>query len=173
MKVWKGRPKIQWTRAIYRRADYTLHDCFFFYKADRFDVRGGEHLKLINKYYLTDFGFKYYILHNPTLELQQLVENVVYFELKRRRYKVSTGRIKDREVDFVTQGNDGQIRYIQVAVSITNQEKLDQELAVFKLIKDNYPKYILTMDEIFVPDRNGIKTMNIIDFLLGRSELNW
>ncbi len=104
--------------------------------------------------------------------MQQLVENVVYFELKRRRYKVSTGRVKDREVDFVTQGNDGQIRYIQVAVSITNQEKLDQELAVFKLIKDNYPKYILTMDEIFVPDHNGIKTMNIIDFLLGRSELN-
>ena len=153
-----------------------LCDCFFFHKADRFDVRGGEHLKLINKYYLTDFltdfGFKYYILHNPTLELQQLVENVVYFELKRRRYKVSTGRVKDREVDFVTQGNDGQIGYIQVAVSIINQEKLDQELAVFKLIKDNYPKYILTMDEIFVPDHNGIKTLNIIDFLLGKSELN-
>ena len=149
-----------------------LCDCFFFYKADRFDVRGGEHLKLINKYYLTDFGFKYYILHNPTLELQQLVENVVYFELKRRRYKVSTGRVKDKEVDFVTQGNDGQIRYIQVTVSIINQEKLDQELAVFKLIKDNYPKYILTMDEIFVPDHNGIKTLNIIDFLLGKSELN-
>ena len=149
-----------------------LCDCFFFYKADRFDVRGGEHLKLINKYYLTDFGFKYYILHNPTLELQQLVENVVYFELKRRRYKVSTGRVKDKEVDFVTQGNDGQIRYIQVAVTVADQEKLNQELASFKLIKDNYPKYILTMDDIFVPDHNGIKTINIIDFLLGKSDLN-
>lgn len=149
-----------------------LCDCFFFYKADRFDVRGGEHLKLINKYYLTDFGFKYYILHNPTLELQQLVENVVYFELKRRRYKVSTGRVKDKEVDFVTQGNDGQIRYIQVAVTVADQEKLNQELASYKLIKDNYPKYILTMDDIFVPDHNGIKTINIIDFLLGKSDLN-
>jgi predicted AAA+ superfamily ATPase len=149
-----------------------LCDCFFFYKADRFDVRGGEHLKLINKYYLTDFGFKYYILHNPTLELQQLVENVVYFELKRRRYKVSTGRVKDKEVDFVTQGNDGQIRYIQVAVTVADQEKLNQELASFKLIKDNYPKYILTMDDIFVPDHNGIKTINVIDFLLGKSDLN-
>lgn len=149
-----------------------LCDCFFFYKADRFDVRGGEHLKFINKYYLTDFGFKYYILHNPTLELQQLVENVVYFELKRRRYKVSTGRVKDKEVDFVTQGNDGQIRYIQVAVTVADQEKLNQELASYKLIKDNYPKYILTMDDIFVPDHNGIKTINIIDFLLGKSDLN-
>lgn len=149
-----------------------LCDCFFFYKADRFDVRGGEHLKLINKYYLTDFGFKYYILHNPTLELQQLVENVVYFELKRRRYKVSTGRVKDKEVDFVTQGNDGQIRYIQVAVTVADQEKLNQELASYKLIKDNYPKYILTMDDIFVPDHNGIKTINIIDFLLGKSDLS-
>lgn len=60
-----------------------LADCFFIYKAPRFDVRGGEHLKLINKYYLTDFGFKYYILNNPTLELQQLGEDVVYLELLR------------------------------------------------------------------------------------------
>ena len=149
-----------------------LCDCFFFYKADRFDVRGGEHLKLINKYYLTDFGFKYYILHNPTLELQQLVENIIYFELKRRRYKVSTGRVKDKEVDFVTQGNDGRIRYIQVAVSVANEEKLKQELAAFKLIKDNYPKYILTMDEVFVPDHNGVRTINIIDFLLGKEDLD-
>jgi predicted AAA+ superfamily ATPase len=149
-----------------------LCDCFFFYKADRFDVRGGEHLKLINKYYLTDFGFKYYILHNPILELQQLVENIIYFELKRRRYKVSTGRVKDKEVDFVTQGNDGRIRYIQVAVTVANEEKLKQELAAFKLIKDNYPKYILTMDEVFVPDHNGVRTINIIDFLLGKKDLD-
>lgn len=149
-----------------------LCDCFFFYKADRFDVRGGEHLKLINKYYLTDFGFKYYILHNPTLEVQQLVENIVYFELRRRRYKVSTGRVKDKEVDFVTQGNDGRIRYIQVAVSVTDEGKLLQELAAFKLIKDNYPKYILTMDEVFVPDHNGVSTINIVDFLLGTSDLD-
>jgi len=149
-----------------------LVDCFFVYKADRFDVRGGEHLKLINKYYMTDFGFKYYILHNPTIELQQLVENVVFLELRRRRYKVSTGKVDDKEVDFIVQGNDGMIRYIQVAVSVSDEAKLEQELEVFRLIKDNYPKYLLTMDEVFVPNHDGIITMNIIDFLLERKPIN-
>ena len=146
-----------------------LTDCFFMYKADRFDVVGGEHLKQINKYYLTDFGFSYYILHSPAIELQQLVENVVYLELKRRRFKVSTGKVDDREVDFVAQGPDGVIRYVQVAVSVSAREKLDQELSVFKAIRDNYPKYLLTLDEVFVPDHAGVRTMNVIDYLLGHS----
>jgi len=149
-----------------------LVDCFFVYKAPRFDVRGGEHLKLINKYYLTDFGFKYYILNNPTLELQQLVEEVVYFELLRRRYKVSTGKVDDREVDFVAQGNDGRVRYVQVAVSVADADKLRQELAAFELIDDNYPCYILTMDEVYTPDHGGIRTLNVIDFLMGRAMLD-
>ena len=149
-----------------------LTDCFFLYKADRFDVTGGGHLKQINKYYLTDFGFKYYILHNPTVELQQLVENVVYFELKRRRCKVSTGKVEDKEVDFVIQENDGRIRYVQVAVSISDEAKLRQELAVFKGIHDNHPKYLMTLDEIFVADHAGIRTLNIIDFLLGKQALD-
>lgn len=149
-----------------------LVDCFFVYKADRFDVRGGEHLMLINKYYMTDFGFKYYILHNPTIELQQLVENVVFLELKRRRYRVSTGKVDDKEVDFVVQGDDGMIRYVQVAVSVADEAKLKQELEVFRLIKDNYPKYLLTMDEVFVPNHDGILTMNILDFLTGRRPID-
>jgi len=149
-----------------------LSDCFLFYKADRFDVCGGEHLKQINKYYLTDFGFKYYLLQNPTLELQQLVENVVFFELKRRRCKVSTGKVDDKEVDFVIQGTDGRIRYVQVATSVADEQKLAQELAAFSAIKDNHPKYLLTLDEIFVPDHGGIRTLNIIDFLLERCDLD-
>ncbi|MBQ7189421.1 MAG: ATP-binding protein [Kiritimatiellae bacterium] len=148
-----------------------LTDCFFMYKVDRFDVVGGEHLKQINKYYLTDFGFSYYILHSPAVELQQLLENVVYLELKRRRFKVATGKVDDREVDFVAQGQDGIMRYVQVAVSVSAQEKLNQELAVFKSIRDNYPKYLLTMDEVFVPDHAGVRTVNVIDYLLGRVDL--
>lgn len=149
-----------------------LTDCFFIYKAPRFDVRGGENLRLINKYYLTDFGFKYYILHNPTLELQQLVENVVYLELLRRRYKVATGKVDDREIDFVIQGGDGRVRYIQVAVSVADSDKLNQELSSFKALPDNYPRYILTMDEVFAPDHNGVRTLNVVDFLLGKAVLD-
>ena len=70
------------------------------------------------------------------------------------------------------QGNDGRIRYVQVAVSIADPDKLAQELAVFGCIKDNYPKYLLTMDDVFVPDHNGVRTLNVIDYLLGRCELD-
>lgn len=78
----------------------------------------------------------------------------------------------DREVDFVVQGDDGRMRYIQVAVSVADEEKLKQELAVFEAIKDNYPKYLLTLDDVFVADHDGIRTLNIIDFLLERANVN-
>ena len=148
-----------------------LADCYFLYKVDRFDVKGGEMLKLINKYYLTDFGFKCHILGNPDVEVQQLLENTVYLELLRRRYKVATGKVSDKEIDFVVKGTDGIIRYIQVAVTISTREKFQQETAAFATIRDNYPKYILTLDEVFVSDRNGVQVLNVIDFLTGRADL--
>ena len=79
----------------------TLQDCYFIYKADRYDVVGKEYLKLINKYYVTDFGFKYYILNNKTVEIPQILENLIFLELKRRRFKVATGKVDDKEVDFI------------------------------------------------------------------------
>lgn len=145
----------------------TLQDCFFIYKADRYDVVGKEYLKLINKYYVTDFGFKYYILNNKTIELSQLLENLIFIELKRRRYKVATGKVDDKEVDFIVKDSDDKIKYIQVAVSVMDSDKLEQELRPFKSIDDNYPKYIITLDDYFTQDHNGIKTINAIDFLLG------
>ena len=147
-----------------------LSDCYFLYKADRFDVKGGELLKLINKYYLTDFGFKYHILSNPDLEVQQLLENTVFLELVRRRYKVATGKVDDKEVDFVVKGGDGMIRYIQVAVTVATHEKFAQEAAVFDVIRDNYPKYIITLDDTFVTERNGIQIVNVIDFMSERDK---
>lgn len=149
-----------------------LVDCFFIYKAPRFNVYGGANLKQINKYYLTDFGFKYHILNNPTLEVQQLLENVVYFEFLHRRYKVATGKVEDKEVDFMIQDLNGRIKYVQVAVSVSDPDKLKQELESFKGIRDNYPKYILTLDEVFAPDHNGIRTLNVVDYLLGKQDLD-
>lgn len=159
------------TKVSYNTVDSyfeTLQDCFFIYKADRYDVVGKEYLQLINKYYVTDFGFKYYILNNKTIELSQFLENLIYLELKRRRYKVATGKIDDKEVDFIIKDNSDKIKYIQVAVTVMEQEKLEQELRPFQYINDNYPKYIITLDEIFTKDHNGITTINAIDFLLGR-----
>ena len=146
----------------------TLQDCFFIYKADRYDIVGKEYLKLINKYYVTDFGFKYYILNNRTVELSQILENLVFLELKRRRFKIATGKIAEKEVDFIVKdANDGLI-YIQVAVTVMDETKLEQELRPFREIEDNYPKYIITLDDLFVKDHDGIKTINALDFLLGQ-----
>ena len=146
----------------------TLQDCFFIYKADRYDIVGKEYLKLINKYYVTDFGFKYYILNNRTVELSQILENLVFLELKRRRFKIATGKIAEKEVDFIAKdANDGLI-YIQVAVTVMDETKLEQELRPFREIEDNYPKYIITLDDLFVKDHDGIKTVNALDFLLGQ-----
>ena len=142
-----------------------MTDACILHKADRFDVVGGEHLKLINKYYLNDFAFKYHILGNPTIEVQQLLENAVFLELKRRNYRVSTGKVKNKEVDFVVQGSDGTPEYIQVAVTVATPEKLAQEMAAFDAIADNHPRKIITMDPIFAVDHRGVKTINIIDFL--------
>ena len=145
----------------------TLQDCFFIYKADRYDVVGKEYLKLINKYYVTDFGFKYYILNNSTVEIPQVLENLVFLELKRRRYKIATGKVDDKEVDFIVKDTTDQIKYIQVAATVMEEEKLQQELRPFAEIRDNYPKYIITLDDYFVADHGGVKTINAIDFLLG------
>ena len=89
----------------------------------------------------------------------------------RRRYKVATGKVADKEVDFVVKGSDGIIRYIQVAVTIATREKFQQEAAAFTAITDNYPRYVLTLDDVFVPDRNGVQVINAIDFLVGRADL--
>ncbi|MEG0834815.1 MAG: ATP-binding protein [Christensenellaceae bacterium] len=158
------------TKVVYNTvASYfeTLQDCFFIYKADRYDVVGKEYLKLINKYYVTDFGFKYYILNNKMIELPQLLENLIFLELKRRRYKIATGKVDNKEVDFIVKSNDDHLKYIQVAVTVMSEDKLKQELAVFAEIRDNYPKYIITLDDLYTPDHDGIKTINAIDFLLG------
>ena len=146
----------------------TLQDCYFIYKADRYDVVGKEYMKLIHKYYVTDFGFKYYILNNKTVEIPQILENLIFLELKRRRFKVATGKVDDKEVDFIVKDTSDQIKYIQVAVTVLEEEKLKQELRPFYEIKDNYPKYIITLDDYFVPDHDGVKTISAIDFLSGR-----
>lgn len=147
----------------------TLQDCFFIYKADRYDIVGKEYLKLINKYYVTDFGFKYYILNNKTIELSQILENLIFLELKRRRFKVATGKVAEKEVDFIAKDTNNDLLYIQVAVTVMDEAKLQQELRPFCEINDNYPKYIITLDDVFVKDHDGIKTINALDFLLGRS----
>lgn len=143
-----------------------LEDCFFLYRPERFDVVGGNLLKLIHKYYLADLGFRRYLTETSGIELQQLLENAVYLELRSRRYEVLTGKVDTREVDFVVRDERGQRQYIQVAVTIATPEKLEQELAPFAKISDNYPRFIITLDDYFISDQKGVKIVNAIDFML-------
>ncbi|MBR1676724.1 MAG: ATP-binding protein, partial [Clostridia bacterium] len=101
-----------------------------------------------------------------TVELPQILENLIFLELKRRRYKIATGKVAEKEVDFIIKDGES-IKYVQVAVSVMDEEKLKQELRPFGEIKDNYPKYIITLDDYFIKDHGGVKTINAIDFLLG------
>ncbi len=136
-------------------------------KADRYDIARKEYLKLINNYYVTDFGFKYYILNNQSLS--QLLENLIFLELKQRRYKVATGKVAKKEADFIVKDRADKIKDVQVAVTVMDNDKLKQELRPFDDIKDNYPKYIITLDDYFIKDHNGVTTINAIDFLLGQN----
>lgn len=89
-------------------------------------------------------------------------------ELKRRRFKVATGKVAEKEVDFIIKDNSDRVQYIQVAVTVMDEDKLKQELRPFYEINDNYPKYIITLDDYFVKDHDGVITINALDFLLGQ-----
>lgn len=88
--------------------------------------------------------------------------------MKRRRFKVATGKVAEKEVDFIIKDNSDRVQYIQVAVTVMDEDKLKQELRPFYEINDNYPKYIITLDDYFVKDHDGVITINALDFLLGQ-----
>ena len=142
-----------------------LENAFIVYKADRSDIRSKAILKTLGKYYLADTGIRNIILGYRNIDEGHLLENVVYLELLRRGYKVNIGKTQNYEVDFVAE-NIETIKYYQVSRSIVNEEVRDREIRSLESISDNYEKIILTMDKTINKDFNGIKIINIIDFLL-------
>lgn len=147
-------------------------DAFIWYQADRYDVRGRKVLKTQNKYYLVDMGIRNMLMNDKVEDTGHILENIVYLELLRRGYKVYVGKIdyknKDREVvtkeiDFVAETPDG-LEYYQVSDTMNDTKTLERELSSLKLIKDNYPKYILTRD-YGTKDYDGIKQLNVLEWL--------
>ncbi|MBQ4262838.1 MAG: ATP-binding protein [Bacilli bacterium] len=145
-----------------------LLDSYIIYKASRYDIKGKEYLKTGDKYYVSDLGLRKYLL-GEIKDLGSILENIIYLELKRRNYEIYIGKNGDSEVDFVIKNNEG-LKYIQVALSVRNEETLKRELHSLQTINDNYPKYIITLDYDKV-SYEGIKQINAIDFLLGREEI--
>ena len=150
-----------------------LIDSYIVYKASRYDIKGKEFLKTQEKYYAIDIGLRYYMLGQSSgKDMGHILENVVYLELLRRGYKVYIGKYDDLEVDFVAKNSKNTI-YYQVALTTredesTNNKILERELAPLKKINDNYPKYILTLDDDLDADFNGIKKINVLDWLLNK-----
>lgn len=142
-----------------------LINSFIIYKVPRYDIKGKELLKTNDKYYIADTGLKYFLTKNSTNDLGHMLENIVYLELLSRGYNVFVGKNGSLEVDFVAIKNDI-IEYYQVSQTIINAETLERELKSLQNIKDNYPKYILTMDTITEGNYNGIQCINILKWLL-------
>lgn len=143
-----------------------LVDSYLFYKVQRYDIKGKMHLKSECKYYICDTGLRNMILSATNKDIGHQIENIVYLELRRRGYSVNIGKAsRDTEVDFVAVRNK-QTEYYQVAASVLDEETLKRELRPLKQIKDDYSKFLLTLDD-FTADHDGIRQMNLVDWLEG------
>lgn len=142
-----------------------LAESYIFYPAERFDIVGKEILKSSKKWYIVDLGIRNHILPRKNYDLGFSIENIVYFELLRRGYKVNIGKYGNSEVDFVAQKN-GVLTYYQVTADMTNETTFEREITPLRNIKDNYEKIVLTLDKFSVGNYEGIKVVNLIDWLL-------
>lgn len=138
-------------------------EAFLVYRVARNDLLGKKILNVNEKYYIADHGIREAIMENNQKNINQVLENIVYFEMLRRGYNVKIGKVDKLEVDFVCKKN-GETIYIQVSYLLASEDTKEREFSVLENIKDNYPKYVLSMDE-FDMSRNGIKHMNLIEFL--------
>lgn len=144
----------------------TLVESYIFYKANRYDIKGRQHLSTQEKYYMVDLGLRSALLgKNLNIDRGHLLENVVYLELLRRNNQVWVGKIYNLEVDFVCRTPDGDTKYVQVAQTLQNPETLERELKPFDKIADHHEKLIITMD-YESGSYNGVKHINVIDWLL-------
>lgn len=142
-----------------------LSNSYIIYPAKCFDVRGKRLLKLQQKFYAVDMGLRRMLLSNQVRDTGRILENVVFLELKRRFDSVYVGRVDDLEIDFIAQGNEG-TAYFQVSESVSDRKVLERELAPLCKVGDNYPKYLLTLDDTDPIDHTGIMQINALDWML-------
>ena len=144
-----------------------LTDSLLVHEVSRYNIKGKEFLSTLSKYYVTDLGLRQMILGNRNIDMGHILENVIYLELLRRKGNVYVGQFDKNEIDFVVI-NSNEIEYYQVALTVLDENTLKRELDAFKNIKDNYPKYLITLDDVMVnTDYDGIKVVNALEWLLG------
>lgn len=143
-------------------------DALLFEKVERYDLKGKRLLETYEKYYMSDIGLRFATLGYTSDSISAQLENIVYLELKSRDYKITIGKLDDLEIDFIATKGTEKI-YIQVSTQLTNDKVIEREYRSLEIVKDSFPKYVLSLDKGFETSRNGIRWMNIVDFLLGNS----
>ncbi|WP_320929495.1 ATP-binding protein [Hungatella sp.] len=147
-----------------------LTESLLLYEAGRYNIKGKQYLTQQSKYYAVDIGLRNVLVRGKDSDVGHILENIVYLELLRRGYRVYVGQMSDGEVDFVAISSEETI-YYQVAATTLEESTLERELAPLRKIQDNYPKYLLTLDELFNNvDYEGIKKRNVLEWLLKKSE---
>lgn len=142
-----------------------LLESYFFYEIKRFDIKGKEYLRTLGKYYIVDIGLRNFLLGFRNRDSGHAIENVVYFELLRRGYDVAIGKIDNQEVDFIATTADDKL-YIQVTESMQSEDVRKRELAPLQKIRDNYEKIVLSLEPGLDVSYDGIKSLNLVDWLL-------
>lgn len=148
----------------------SLCESFFVYECKRYNIKGKQLLKTLGKYYLVDIGLRKMLLGSRAFDAGRILENIVYLELLHRQKKVYIGKMDSLEVDFVAM-DENNITYYQVAATVRDEATLKRELASLQQINDQYPKYILTLDEDPTADYDGIKRINALKWLIGEIEI--
>ncbi|KDE65328.1 ATPase [Fusobacterium necrophorum BL] len=144
-----------------------LVESLLIYEVTRYNIKGKEFLSTLAKYYVADLGLRQVMLGNRNIDRGHILENVIYLELLRRKGNVYVGQLDKREIDFVVV-NANEIEYYQIALTVLEENTLKRELEAFKNIKDNYPKYLLTLDDVMInTNYDGIKVLNALEWLLG------
>lgn len=157
----KGTPSAHTVQAYVN----ALLESYFFYDIKRFDIKGKEYLRTLGKYYIVDIGLRNYLLGFRDRDSGHAIENVVYFELLRRGYDVAIGKVDNSEVDFIATKMDDKL-YVQVTESMTSEDTRSRELAPLQKISDNYEKIVLSLDTGMDSSYEGIKSINLIDWLI-------
>ena len=145
----------------------SLLEAFVFYRASRYDVKGKQYLKTGDKYYVADLGMRYFLLGRREGDKGHILENVVYLELKRRGYDVYIGKVDEYEIDFVAINSKG-IEYYQVCETVRDKNTLERELRPLKAVKDHYQKFLLVNDIDPETTFDGIRKINVLDWLLDK-----
>ncbi|MBD5522335.1 MAG: ATP-binding protein [Lachnospiraceae bacterium] len=143
-----------------------LLESYVLYQAKRYNVKGKQYLKTLEKYYVVDIGLRRILLGSKAMDAGHILENIIYLELIRRGYDVYVGKLNELEIDFVAIHERGQI-YFQVAATVRDEAVLNRELAPLRQTTDNYPKYILTLDNDPEADYDGIRRINALQWLVG------